>query len=254
MSNSINVMAAEGSSLDTVNTPLVSISKSRWIVAILSTGMIAWLAFTFPPKVWRIPDELANVGALSPKADQDKLAAVNNQNMWNNTLLKFGLAGSTLGLIGFFMLGNAHNGWGAAVITLACGVIVGLTTGALGLLTKRYLDLDNPIPFISDQARPLFCDIVLFTILSVLLLIPYAVQLRFQADPAERAKAFSVPLAGILTGILVPVSGAYIVQGHTSTFPPAPTDLTALWFVEFTVLALFVVIFMGKRAKSILAA
>ena len=63
MSNSINVMAAEGSSLDTVNTPLVSISKSRWIVAILSTGMIAWLAFTFPPKVWRIPDELANVGA-----------------------------------------------------------------------------------------------------------------------------------------------------------------------------------------------
>lgn len=106
MSNANSTLASQGSRPDTVSTPIVSMSRGRWIVAILATGIIAWLGFSFPPKVWRIPDELANVGALSPKADQDKLAVVNNENMWSNTLLKFGLAGSALGLIGFFLLGT----------------------------------------------------------------------------------------------------------------------------------------------------
>ncbi len=252
MSDTNNSSTSEGSNLDTVSTPMVPLSKGRWIVAILATGIIAWLGFSFPPKVWRIPDELASVGALSPKADQDKLAVVNNENMWKNTLLKFGLAGSALGLIGFFLLGDARNGIGAAVTSLICGVIVGLAAGAIGLLSRRYLDLDHPIPMISEQARPLFCDMVVFAILSVILLIPISIQLLFQASSSERGKAYSLPAAGILTGILVPVSGAMVLPGYTNTsvFPPAPAGLTAIWFAVLALLTSILVVFMGKRTSS----
>ncbi len=252
MSDSQSNMAAADSSPVTVSTPNVPTSRGRWIVAIVATGIIAWLGFSFPPKVWRIPDELANVGALSPKADQEKLAVVNNENMWNNTLLKFSLAGSAFGLIGFFLIGSARNGIGAAVTSLICGVIAGLAAGAIGLLTRRYLDLDHPIPMISDEARPLFCDMVVFAILSIVLLIPISAQLLFQSNSFDRGRAFSLPLAGILTGLIVPVTSAMILPGYTNTsqFPPAPADLTAVWFAVLTVLTLILVVYMGKRTSS----
>ena len=252
MSYSNSTLAPEVGSPDIVSTPIVPLSRGRWIVAILATSIIAWLGFSFPPKVWRVPDELANVGALSPKADQDKLAVVNNENMWMNTTLKFGLAGSAFGLIGFFLLGDARNGIGAAVTSLICGVIAGLAAGAIGLFSRRYLDLDHPIPMISEQARPLFCDMVVFAMLSVILLIPISIQLLFQASSSERGKAYSLPAAGILTGILVPVSGAMVLPGHTNTsqFPPAPAGLTAIWFAALAVLTLILVVFMGSRTRS----
>ncbi len=250
LSNSKSFIAAEGSSSDSGIAPLASISKARWIVATLATGLIAWFAFTYPPKVWRIPEELANVGALSPKADQDKLAAVNNENMWKNTLLKFGLAGSAFGLIGFFMLDKSRKSRSIAATTLGCGIISGLIAGTVGLLTRRYLDADHQIPLISTEARPLFCDIIIFSILSIVLLIPYAIQIRFNVTPTERGKSFSVLLAGLLTGILVPVIGAFILQGQTSIFPPDPADLTALWLGALSVFAMIMIVFSGKRTKS----
>ncbi len=252
MSNSNRTLASEGDSPHLVTTPIVPKSRGRWIVAILATGIIAWFGFSFPPKVWRIPDELANVGALSPKADQDKLAAVNNANLWKNTLLKFGIAGSALGLIGFFLIGEARNGFGAAITSFICGVVAGLAAGTIGLLTRRYLNLDHPIPLISEQSRPLFCDTVVYGILSVLLLLPISVQLLFQADHSDRNKAYTLPFVGLLTGLLVPVSSAIVLHGYTNTsqFPPTSVDLTAIWFAIFTILTLALVIFMVKKPET----
>ncbi len=251
MSNANGPLASE-SSLDVASITVVPNSRVRWIVAILSVGIIAWFGFSFPPKVWQVPDELLHVGALSPKADQDKLAAVNNENLWKNTLLKFGIAGSALGLIGFFLLGEARNGFGAAITSFICGVVAGLAAGTIGLLVRRYLNLDHPIPLISEQSRPLFCDTVVFAILSALLLLPISVQLRFQADNADRSKAFSLPVVGLVTGVLVPVASAIFLHGYTNTsqFPPAPANLTAIWFAVLTILALILVVFMVKKPGS----
>lgn len=249
MSNSNRSLTSEGDSPQLVSPPIVRKSRGRWIVAILATGIIAWFGFSFPPKVWRIPDELANVGALSSKADQDKLAAVNNSNLWNNTLLKFGIAGSALGLIGFFLLGEARNGFGAAISSFICGVVAGLAAGTIGLLTRRYLNLDHPIPLIFEQSRPLFCDTVVYGIMSVLLLLPISVQLLFQADHSDRSKAYKLPFVGLLTGLLVPVTSAILLHGYTNTsqFPPTSADLTAIWFAVFTVLTMVFIIFMVKK-------
>ena len=251
MSNATGPLASE-SSLDVDSITAVPNSRVRWIVAILSVGIIAWFGFSFPPKVWRVPDELLHIGALSPKTDQDKLAAVNNANLWKNTLLKFGIAGSALGLIGFFLLGEARNGFGAAITSFICGVVAGLAAGTIGLLVRRYLNLDHPIPLISEQSRPLFCDTVVFAILSVLLLLPISVQLRFQADNSDRSKAFSLPFVGLVTGLLVPVTSAIILHGYTNTsqFPPAPADLTAIWFAVLTLLTVILVVFMAKKPGS----
>ena len=43
------------------------VNNTRWLLAISMVGLLAWLGFTYPPKHWGIPDELAGVSAMSPK-------------------------------------------------------------------------------------------------------------------------------------------------------------------------------------------
>lgn len=225
--------------------------KLPWTLAILLAGLAGWLAYTYPPMQWRINDPvLLNIGALSPASEQAKLKAVEDANQWKNTLLMFSMAGLGIGLVGLIL--NARNlgqRWPAAVTTLLSGVIGGALAGALGLLFRRYLDHDHPLPFVSAQMRPLFADGLVFALISILLLLPVSVLLLFQPLKSDRHKAFAVPMAGVLTGLFVPMASALLLSGYTSTntFPPVGIDLTLMWFACMAILTAFIVAYHGHR-------
>jgi hypothetical protein len=63
-------------------------------------------------------------------------------------------------------------------------------------------------------------------------------------------KAFSVPLAGLLAGIAVPVAGAVLLPGHTNTsfFPSNSVSLNLLWFAILSVFV--IVVFSGHKRKD----
>ncbi|MEO8269393.1 MAG: hypothetical protein ABI557_06720 [Aureliella sp.] len=245
---------SESSSQVTMTTGDVApaLAQYRWVMAIVTASAIAWIGYNYPPYAWRIPDDMIHIGALSPADDQARLKVVESHNMWMNTLLKFGLAGAGMGLAGFFLNGfSALRYLQNAILTLLSGIAAGCLAGVSGLLLRQYLNLDRPIPMISEQMRPLFADALVFMVASTLLLLPIAVLLLLQPDPQTKHKAGSIPLAGILAGIFVPFLVA-LIASHTSTsvFPPSGLVLTILWFSTMCLLSLILLALTGKRPAN----
>ena len=173
-----------------------------------------------------------------------------NVNVWKNSLMKFGVAGSLIGLVGFFLLGKSGGTIGSGIVALVAGVLFGLAAGAVGLVTRRYLDLEYPIPLISQESRPLLCDMIVFSIVNILLVMPIFLWLILHREPTVRRRAFSVPLAGLLAGIAVPVVGAVLLPGHTNTsfFPSNSVGLNVIWFACLSVFV--IVVFSGHKRKA----
>jgi len=228
-------------------------SKLLLTVAIGLACVLAWSGYSFPPKTWRIPDDMSNIGALSPKADQDRLAVTVNSNLWSNTLLKFSLAGLGLGTAGLiFAIRNFRKHGVMAVVTLLSGLAGGAAAGSIGLIVRKFLDLEYPLPFVSDASRPLVCDSAVFVIISTLLLIPIFVLLFFHGTGKDRNRAFSIPLAGMFTGLLVAFLGATILPSATNTsfYPPAGHDLTLVWFGTLALVTLVLCVFRGSKQTA----
>ncbi|MEZ6133687.1 MAG: hypothetical protein R3C53_02135 [Pirellulaceae bacterium] len=225
-------------------------TNATWATAILIAGLLGWLGYSFPPKTWRIPDSMANIGPLSPPAEQAKLAAKEYENLWKNTLLKFGLAGAGIGLVGIFV--NRGSNWGSTIVTLLCGAVAGLAAGSLGLMLRRHLDLDHPLPLISAEMRPLVADSAVFALVSVLLLVPVAVFIAMRPDKSERHKAAPSILAGVLTGLLVPVSGAFLFpEANLSRYPLDQLVVTAFWFAALALFTVLLFVFSSpKKPKT----
>lgn len=228
-----------------------ALGASRWGIGILLAGLIAWGGYSFPLMSWEVPDSMAHISAMSPPSEQEKLAAVEYSNLWKNTLLRFSVAGLALGLTGLFVCRGRN--LAASVVALVSGPLAGAAAGSLSLLLRHYLDQQRSIPLIGEESRPLFCDILVFTVMTGILLLPLAILLRLQRSKSEQQKALSIPFAGLLTGLLVPVIGAVILSANTnsSVFPPTGLDITGLWFGSMICFTILMVVFMGgKPAKT----
>lgn len=226
------------------------VSPTRFALAILTGCVIGWIGYTYPPETWAIPDDMLHIGALSSAEDQARLAAVVSENLWKNTILKFSLAGLGIGLSGLILNGTRR--WGSTFLTLIAGPVCGLLAGVIGLYVRRYLNLGYPIPLVSEASRPLFCDSMVFAVNSILLVLPVAVLLRMQPSPLDHHKAYAMPLAGLLAGILVPFFSAFVLPAATSTttYPPHGIGLTLLWFTALAGLTILLFAVTGSKKEK----
>jgi uncharacterized membrane protein YeaQ/YmgE (transglycosylase-associated protein family) len=224
-------------------------SKVHLAVAIIVGCIFGWLAYSYPPKTWRIPEELAHVNAMSSAADLAKLAIVEKSNLWNNSMLKFTMAGLGVALSAFVL--NGARNIGGSLSTIFAGAVGGLLAGVVGLVVRQYLDREYPIPLIPQSSRPLFCDTVVFCIISLFLIAPVALLMKTQRNPNDQKRASSVLFGGILTGLLVPFVGALVLPASASTsqYPPVGVGLTVLWFVSLAILTVALAVF--REAKVV---
>ena len=236
---------------DTVSPTTAAVGVGRFAIAILVGCLLGWVGYTYPPNTWKIPDDMLHIGALSPPADQARLAVVENANLWKNTMLKFSLAGLGIGLSGLIL--NGARNVGATLLTFVSGPLCGLLGGVVGLYIRKYLDLGHPIPLVSEASRPLLCDSLVFASVSVILILPVAILLRLQPSPQDHHRAYAVPLAGLLTGMLVPLVGAFALPVTTSTsaYPPYGSALTVMWFAVLAGLTVVISTSAGtKNARA----
>ena len=91
---------------------------------------------------------------------------------------------------------------------------------------------------------------IVFSIVNILLVMPIFLWLILHREPTVRRRAFSVPLAGLLAGIAVPVVGAVLLPGHTNTsfFPSNSVGLNVIWFACLSVFV--IVVFSGHKRKA----
>lgn len=230
---------------------------ARWVLGIVVALSIAWLGYSFPPAAWRIPDDMLHIGALSPPDDLARLKAVENHNLWMNTLVKFTLAGAGIGLAGFFLTGRRDGRYlPVALATLATGVVAGCLSGVLGLLFRQYLDTVHPLPLVSDENRSLVIDTLVFIVNCTLLVLPLALLLRLQPDRESKQRSGSILLAGFLAGAIVPfmtalTSTLFTTQTSTSVYPPRGAELTVMWFGAMAVIPILFIVFSKPKTPKV---
>lgn len=220
-----------------------------FILTIIIAMVLGWVGYTYPPVRWDVPDEMKDINAMSPPADQARRAEMEHVNLWKNTLVKFGLAGLGIG-IGGLIWELAMKRLGPAIVVLFSGMVFGTIGGALGLMVRKYLDLDYPIVLISQESRPLFADIVVFTIINTFLIMPFFILLR--QHPAQRAKgkANGMLVAGLLAGLITPIAASMMISlGSTSQFPPFDRMITAIWFSAIALSAIMIFCISGSKPK-----
>lgn len=238
----------------TTETPAQSsspVSRTRFALAMLVGCVLGWIGYTYPPATWVVPDDMIEIGPLSSAEDQARLALVELDNLWKNTIIKFTLAGLGIGLSGLILNGTRR--WGSTLLTLVAGAACGLLAGVAGLYARQYLNLNYPIPLVSEASRPLFCDSMVFAAISILLVLPITVLLRMQPSQLDHQKAYAMPLAGLLAGILIPFFSAILLPAATNTavYPPAGIELTLLWFTALAGLAILLFAVTGSKKEKV---
>jgi hypothetical protein len=239
------------SSIDRSTDP-VAVRKSQLAFAVVVAGVLGWLAYTWAPTVWTLSEELQNFGPLPSVSEQDQVHAAEHLNLWKNSSLRFALTGLAIAASSLVFYGSRIGRHLPAIATvLICGLAFGAIAGGVGLPIRNYLDR-NPIPVVSEEARPLFADGLMFALLSVHLLLPIAILLWLQPARTDRQRGWAVPFAGLLTGILLPVASALMLSSYVKTddYPPGRTELTVLWFTMMTLMTLLVVTSTGARKRS----
>ena len=224
--------------------------SGKWAAAIILSIALGWLAYHFSPTVWVLSEEMSNIPSMSPEPVLAKLRAEERSDLWNNTVLRLALSGAAIGLCGLLAtVLRAGRSSMASVVAVIAGAVSGGAAALIGLTAREYFDKGEPIPMISQDMRPLLCDIVVFAAASLFLTIPIAVVLGLQKSRELRLKASVVPLAAILTGLIVPIATAFALSSLTSSdvFPPLKTDLTFLWFATLAISTALLVALAGDR-------
>ena len=248
------VVHSDASPIDPTLPP--SFATGPWIVSIVLSFALGMVAYKFSPDVWDLPERLQNVPTMSPQSVLDEIRDVERVNLWYETTLRFALVGTAIGLCGLILhLRELGRSMLQVLVPLLSGGICGALAGMAALGAREYFDTGKAIPLVSEEMRAIFGDIVVFATASLLLTLPIAVLLGLQRTQAARKKAPVVPLAGFLTGVIIPIAAVGVLSSHTKTdvFPPLSFDLVILWFVTLTALTVLFVVFSGDRKPRVKA-
>jgi hypothetical protein len=227
-----------------------STKVSAFAFAMVIAIVAGVLAYSYPPMVWKIPDDLINVGPLSSAKDQARLAEVTESNLWRNTLMKFSMAGLGIGTCGLVLhLSQIAKRIPVILVVLIVGLLSGFLAGAVGLYVRKFLNTDPAIPLLPESSRGLFSDIAVFLVLNVLLIVPVLVLLRLQKDSLDRTRGNAMLLAGLLSALLTTMVGAMMVHVSTSEFPPFNMFFIIAWFAAIGLSAILIFTFTGHKPK-----
>jgi hypothetical protein len=227
-----------------------STKVGTFAVAMIIAVVAGVLAYNYPPMVWKIPEDLVNVGPLSSAEDQARLAVATESNLWRNSLIKFAMAGLGIGTCGLVLhLSQIAKRIPVVLVVLIVGLLSGLLAGAVGLYVRKFLNTDPAIPLLPESSRGLFSDIAVFLILNVFLLMPVLVLLRLQKDALDRTRGNAMLLAGLLSALVTIMIGAMMVNVTTSEFPPFNQFFIIAWFVAIGLSAILIFTFTGHKPK-----
>jgi hypothetical protein len=230
----------------------------RWFAALAAAGCVAWLLTNLVPIRMDIPAELQLVDMYSPREKQEERARYEADVYWKNTLVELSLLGLVIGIGAAAGIGRqARHPRNAMVFSAIGGVIFGVIAAFSGMGLRQWFNLDYPLPLVESlagsEARPLIRDTVMFMWTGVLLSLPAAVALSQHRVPAVRQKAGSVPLAGLLAGMALPILVSLVAVGlKTNEFPPRGLMLSALWLgLLVGLIAIIPTLVGGKRVKPV---
>ncbi len=226
----------------------------RWGLCLFVAAAAAWALLNFNPIQFELPKELLSVDAYSPPELQEAKAEQTKLVHWQNTLTRLGFVGLCLG--GVALLAAVGRGsvrdWVGGVVAVLVGVACGVLAGHLGILLRRYLNTNVPIPLVGENSRLLATDIGVLVLASVILAVPVSLAVMLGSGAHRIQKAVAILLAGVVAGLLGPLA-MYLAlpNSQTCVFPPQGLGPTAIWLAVLAALIFVFTTLTGSRRASV---
>lgn len=234
----------ESPAADDPSAPAAAAGKTAWVVSLILSAVLAVTALNFTPAFFELPAEFASVDPSSSPEQQEAASQAYLKKEWNNALSTYAIVGICLALPCVvasrrYGVGGAI---GASVASLVFGLLCGVLAVSLGTIIAQQMraagyDLESMVP-----------DILAWGIMSATLALPAALSLVIGGEKPFSQRVVSIPLAGILTGIVVTIGvSLFLPSANTSKIPPFGLTLTAVWFAVLIGLILVLSTFTGSR-------
>lgn len=217
-------------------------------IGLAIAAALGWAINTFPLFKFEIPEELMQVNMYSPPAEQARLKIESDKVYWRNGLMHYALIGLAFGIVPPLVGGIAGRG-PSLVISTVLGLISGLLGFTLALYLRRFCDSGIELPGIGPLGG-MVADVLVFGLLGVMISLPVLAFL-FGSNHAEtRAKAMTLPLGGLLAGLVFPIIGsmAFPTQS-TRDIPLLHAGLLAIWLAFLALFLTLIFRVAGEKKK-----
>lgn len=228
-------------------------SRSIWLLALLVSAALAVAAMNYAPQPYIIPERLANLGLNTPPEVQRESEEVLLQVLWRNSLIAFGLAGACLALPSVLMVHWQKTGWAvlAVIGSIAAGAVCGMLAVVLAFALREQFSPGGWLASLAADDQAMLPDLILWVVMSVFLAFPVALALLVAGESLFSQKVTAVPLAGLLTGLLMPIGVSLLLPAaKTSDVPPQGLLVTGGWMAVLAIFLFLLTTFTGsKRSK-----
>lgn len=243
------VSSAAANDESTAATP-VSTGKASWVIATIVSAVLAVLALNFAPAPFSVEAKYETADLSATEAEMEEAAKAFELKEWKNALFAYAVAGFALGIPAIAVVPRIASGKSIGLIlaSLVFGALCGLIAVSLGtaisLKMRASYEFESMVP-----------DLTVWSIMSFVLALPAAMSLVIAGERLLSQKVMSIPLGGVLAGILVTIGvSLFLPSANTYKIPPSGFALTLTWFTVLVGMILLMSTFTGARNRQPTAA
>jgi len=202
-----------------------------WMISVFASIAIGGAVLRYMPTSPQLPDRLRGLTGMSPAKDLSELNILVVKNRFQSSVVGVGLLGLCFGLVGIPISRKPFTG---ALATLLAGGVTGFGVGAIcGSLHPIFSAISVATPPEQD-AHPLWMDVVPYSIVGLLLGLPFAIAYYWYGNQSQR-KAFGlIALSGVVVGCAYPLLLTLFSSDiSVEAFPPQDMNHLVLWLFLF---------------------
>ena len=239
-------MTANDSELLPRETVSANFSVIGWGAGLLLAAVVAWAWLNFVPPFLTLPARLT-AGTVANSADlQAEAAALSMTNDRNNAIISLAMAGVAFGVIPIMFCANGVVG--KFLVGIPVGLIVGGVCGLMATLAafevRDFFGIGDPD--LADEEPSMYADVAIVAVQSALVVLPASLVFLISRGAQWAQKMITVPLAGMVAGLLIPVVGSFLFSGVKNDAVP-PKDL---WFTLTWLLILATLVYLMTSVAS----
>jgi hypothetical protein len=214
-------------------------------------AIIGWCCLQFIPEFYALPERLTAGSVSNSPTLQAEASALNAVNERKNAMVSLGFVAAAFGVLPLVCCLNGLTrrvaiGLPVGVATgIGCGVIAALAAFAIrDLWTADAAELP-------DLQPSMYADISIVAVQSLFVAAPASLVFLLSKTTQKIQKSVSVVLAGLVTGLLLPVVGSIVFpRVKNDTIPPQDTLLSLTWLIALAVLIFLFTTMTNEKKRA----
>lgn len=232
---------------ETVTTSCGPPGKGVWAIALVLSAVLAVVAINFSPAPFKLPAKYETADLAMPGPEQEEASKAFLLKEWRNSVLAYAIAGLALGLPAVVAVRGCGVGRSIGTIcaSLVFGALCGVIAASSGSIISEKMrsagyDFESMVP-----------DITVWSVMSMVLALPAAMSLVVGGERLLSQKVMSIPLGGLLAGIVVTIGvSLFLPSANTAKIPPTGIALTVVWFAVLVSMVLLMSTFTAARNRQ----